>query len=636
MANRIVKAAVNGPWIQFSGDCAGATGSANALTIRAAFDSQWDGTGKTAYFLDANRSTAVKVVISVGNLVAGEENTYDLLVPGECMTQDGYAWVTFEGTAEGRVITTKAAPFPVYDSCIPDSAENSQPITPSELEQILQQLDGLEDSLEADRQAAETAAGTAQSSAQAAQQSASSAASSAESAQDAQSAAETAKTSAASSAQAAAGDAQAAESSAEQAESARQAIENMGVAAVTLAPGESASVQKTVENGVVKLTYGIPRGQPGEKGAQGDPGPQGSPGPKGDTGLQGPKGDPGQGLNLLGTYGSLDELEAAVFSPKQGDMYNVGSAAPYNIYMWDATNPPGAWINLGQIQGPAGKDGQDATINGVTALNLEAGGGLVWSQSDGTYTIQLPTGGTAGNILKKTSGGAEWSSDNSVPNTRKINGKALSSDIDLAASDVGAAASSHTHAASEITSGTFSTSRLTTIPLSKGGTGQTTAAKALYALINGCLSLTEATIASGDYFALLDISATTGKRITLTNLCDYLNANLSFPKIETGSYTGTGTSGSVNMNSLSFSFEPILVIVSGYSNEIGTETMMIAVKPSTYVPLIYNYSSMNSSDLYTNILSTWGEDSVSWYSTQGALQQLNFQGITYDYVALGI
>lgn len=45
--------------------------------------------------------------------------------------------------------------------------------------------------------------------------------------------------------------------------------------------------------------------------------------------------------------------------------------------------------------------------------------------------------------------------NNKVPTTRKVNGKALSADITLSASDIGAAESSHNHAASMITAGTF-------------------------------------------------------------------------------------------------------------------------------------------------------------------------------------
>ena len=47
-----------------------------------------------------------------------------------------------------------------------------------------------------------------------------------------------------------------------------------------------------------------------------------------------------------------------------------------------------------------------------------------------------------------------------VPQSRKVNGKALSSDITLSASDIGAAASAHTHSASKISGGTISTGSL--------------------------------------------------------------------------------------------------------------------------------------------------------------------------------
>ena len=90
MANRIVPVSVSGPWIQFGGDASGAVGSANALTLRVHFDSQWDGTGKTAYFWDALRLEATKVLVALGSLVPGETDTYDVPVPGECMTQGGY------------------------------------------------------------------------------------------------------------------------------------------------------------------------------------------------------------------------------------------------------------------------------------------------------------------------------------------------------------------------------------------------------------------------------------------------------------------------------------------------------------------------------------------------------------------
>lgn len=93
-------------------------------------------------------------------------------------------------------------------------------------------------------------------------------------------------------------------------------------------------------------------GLTGPKGDKGDPGDKGA---KGDTGDQGPKGETGAGLDILGTYSTLAALEAAVPSPAQGDMYNVGEAAPYHIFMWDATTLPGEWVGQGVLQGPAGR-----------------------------------------------------------------------------------------------------------------------------------------------------------------------------------------------------------------------------------------------------------------------------------------
>ena len=98
-------------------------------------------------------------------------------------------------------------------------------------------------------------------------------------------------------------------------------------------------------------------GLKGEKGDKGDKGDTGDTGPQGPEGPQGPKGDTGTGLDILGTYASLEELQGAVQSPSQGDMYNVGTIAPYTIYMWDTTDGAGAWESQGQLQGPRGEQG---------------------------------------------------------------------------------------------------------------------------------------------------------------------------------------------------------------------------------------------------------------------------------------
>lgn len=117
-------------------------------------------------------------------------------------------------------------------------------------------------------------------------------------------------------------------------------------------------------------------GAKGERGAKGDKGEpfvyadftpaqlaalKGEKGDKGDTGAtgargaQGEKGDTGAGFKVLGYYGSLDALEAAVTSPEIGDAYGIGAAQPYDIYIRDGTT--GAWVNNGPLQGAKGDKG---------------------------------------------------------------------------------------------------------------------------------------------------------------------------------------------------------------------------------------------------------------------------------------
>lgn len=71
---------------------------------------------------------------------------------------------------------------------------------------------------------------------------------------------------------------------------------------------------------------------------------------------------------------------------------------------------------------------------------------------------------------------------------------------------LGAAAAGHTHGAGDITSGTFTTDRLPTIPINKGGTGKTTAAEALTAL--------GAAAASHDHTSLLSPFSSSNRTAT--------------------------------------------------------------------------------------------------------------------------
>lgn len=60
------------------------------------------------------------------------------------------------------------------------------------------------------------------------------------------------------------------------------------------------------------------------------------------------------GLKILGYYATADQLAASASKPKAGDAYAVGTAAPYDIYIWDAVHR--SWVNNGNIRGADGKD----------------------------------------------------------------------------------------------------------------------------------------------------------------------------------------------------------------------------------------------------------------------------------------
>ena len=81
-------------------------------------------------------------------------------------------------------------------------------------------------------------------------------------------------------------------------------------------------------------------------------GPQGETGPRGP---QGPKGDTGSGFKVLGYYATAAALSAAVANPEAGMAYGVGTAEPYDIYIYDSVSK--TWKNNGPLQGAKGDTG---------------------------------------------------------------------------------------------------------------------------------------------------------------------------------------------------------------------------------------------------------------------------------------
>ena len=198
-----------------------------------------------------------------------------------------------------------------------------------------------------------------------------------------------------------------------------------------------------------------------------------------------------------------------------------------------------------------------------------------------------------------------------VPATRKINSKALSADISLTAADVGAAAADHGHSAAEV-----------------GVPAETAAALGL-----------------------------TGEEPTVDEaLAAVASASARGIQIATGNYTGTGTFGQSNPNSLSFDFEPDVVFVftdnyvfiqsSGYNDVAFSESFVCFLRGGKAIIVRDSYVVPNSGwiDSKADMPYAMNGTGLSWYNSGsggsrdydlGPRSQMNASGTVYHYLAIG-
>ena len=100
-----------------------------------------------------------------------------------------------------------------------------------------------------------------------------------------------------------------------------------------------------------------------------------------------PKGSDGTSVNILGSYDSYAELKKAHPTGNIGDAYIVQG----NMYVWNTEEQD--WVDVGDIQGPAGKDGQDGA-NGKSAYQIWLENGNVGTEEEYLASLKGDKGDT--------------------------------------------------------------------------------------------------------------------------------------------------------------------------------------------------------------------------------------------------
>jgi hypothetical protein len=128
-----------------------------------------------------------------------------------------------------------------------------------------------------------------------------------------------------------------------------------------------------------------PKGDTGEQGIQGI---QGLKGDKGDTGDTGPQGETGTGVEILGSFATLAELQTAHPTGNPGDGYLIEGS----LYVWDGVGSE--WDNVGSIQGPQGLQGPQGPqgIQGLKGDKGDTGADSTVPGPQGAQGIQGPIG----------------------------------------------------------------------------------------------------------------------------------------------------------------------------------------------------------------------------------------------------
>lgn len=242
----------------------------------------------------------------------------------------------------------------------------------------------------------------------------------------------------------------------------------------------------------------------------------------------------------------------------------TATKAELNAHINDKTNPhdvTAEQIGLGNVPNVS-TDGQTPTVDDLDETLTEQ------TLDD----IELQNGDTLSRIVSKVANAIHWLISH-IRNKNNPHG--------VTRAQIGAAAATHTHSASSITSGT--------LPVSRGGTGVNSTAGLAALVAEGVTSLTTS-----------------------------------------GTYTGNGQYGSSNKVTISYSKKPKLIIVQPTVTSNACYGGFICLADVTTIACGGISNDVNNSRSILNL--SWGSTSVSWYNSTSASDQLNASQVIYRYL----
>lgn len=176
-----------------------------------------------------------------------------------------------------------------------------------------------------------------------------------------------------------------------------------------------------------------------------------------------------------------------------------------------------------------------------------------------------------------------------------------------------------------------------------------------YKVVQGAKDIASTTAPTHDMFAqyMAAIAAGLAPHLEVANqkLDDGLAALNAlagtFIRLKAGSYTGTGTFGADNPNTLEFDFEPRIVIVfkSTYKPGCYTTSSSDGAYNDIKQEFLFGGSAFYVNGGSTNAYTKYSMNgkTLSWYSEHsgtvahmGAAMQMNTENATYQYIAIGV